>query len=102
MTLETAAKRVVNVRGAFLVEQNFLKIQVPDDTMRAPKELIISASDSIPRQDSNSSLPNKLERTFPCQIEALKRYQSRGERRAKSSLFPIICYPVCYPQIGCV
>jgi hypothetical protein len=39
--------------------------------------------DTIPQQDSTSTMLNKLARTFATQIEALKRYRSAGEQTIK-------------------
>ncbi len=47
--------------------------------MRAARQL--RASENIPQQDSNSNALNKLARTFTTQVEALKRYRSKGEQR---------------------
>jgi hypothetical protein len=39
--------------------------------------------DNIPQQDSAESAFNKLARTFAVQVEALKRYRSRGEQHVR-------------------
>lgn len=41
----------------------------------------LRASDTIPQQDSNGNLVNKLARTFATQVEALKRYRTGGQQR---------------------
>lgn len=41
----------------------------------------LRGSDTIPQQDSNGNLMNKLARTFAAQVEALKRYRSKGEQK---------------------
>jgi hypothetical protein len=48
-------------------------------TLKAARQL--QGSDNIPQQDSNSNMLNKLARTFAGQIEALKRYRSKGEQK---------------------
>ena len=48
-------------------------------TMKAARAL--RGSDTIPQQDSNGNLVNKLARTFATQVEALKRYRSKGEQK---------------------
>ena len=48
-------------------------------TMKAAKQL--RGSETIPQQDSNSNSLNKLARTFTNQVEALKRYRSKGEQK---------------------
>jgi hypothetical protein len=42
---------------------------------------LLRGSETIPQQDSNSTAFNKLTRTFAMQLEALKRYRSKGEQR---------------------
>ena len=41
----------------------------------------LRGSETIPQQDSNGNLVNKLARTFATQVEALKRYRSKGEQK---------------------
>jgi hypothetical protein len=41
----------------------------------------LRGSQTIPQQDSNSNMLNKLTRTFASQVEALKRYRSKGEQK---------------------
>ncbi len=41
----------------------------------------LRGSDTIPQQDSNGNLVNKLARTFATQVEALKRYRTGGQQR---------------------
>ena len=48
-------------------------------TVRAAR--LLRASETIPQQDSNSNMLNKLTRTFATQVEALKRYRSKGEQK---------------------
>jgi hypothetical protein len=48
-------------------------------TLKAARQL--RGSDNIPQQDSNSNMFNKLARTFSSQVEALKRYRSKGEQK---------------------
>ena len=50
-------------------------------TMVAARRL--SQVETIPQQDSASSMLNKLARTFAAQVEALKRYRSAGEQTIK-------------------
>jgi hypothetical protein len=42
---------------------------------------ILRGSETIPQQDSSGNLVNKLARTFATQVEALKRYRSKGEQK---------------------
>ena len=39
--------------------------------------------ETIPQQDSASTMLNKLARTFAAQVEALKKYRSAGEQTIK-------------------
>ena len=48
-------------------------------SMRAARSL--RGSENIAQQDSNSNSLNKLTRTFASQVEALKRYRSKGEQK---------------------
>jgi hypothetical protein len=48
-------------------------------TMQAARQL--KASENITQQDSSSNMLNKLTRTFATQVEALKRYRSKGEQK---------------------
>ena len=48
-------------------------------TMRLARTL--RGSETIPQQDSASNAFNKLARTFASQVEALKRYRSKGEQK---------------------
>lgn len=41
----------------------------------------LKAADTIPRQEHAEKALNKLARTFATQVEALKRYRSKGEQR---------------------
>ena len=41
----------------------------------------LRGSDTIPQQDSSGNLVTKLARTFANQVEALKRYRSKGEQK---------------------
>lgn len=41
----------------------------------------LRGSETIPQQDSNSNSFNKLARTFVGQVDALKRYRSKGEQK---------------------
>jgi hypothetical protein len=41
----------------------------------------LRGSETIPQQDSNGNMVNKLARTFATQVEALKRHRSKGEQR---------------------
>ena len=50
-------------------------------TMVAARRL--SHVETIPQQDSASTMLNKLTRTFAAQVEALKRYRSAGEQTIK-------------------
>jgi hypothetical protein len=54
-------------------------VAVHQATMRAAR--LLRGSDTIPQQDSNSNVVNKLARTFATQVEALKRYRSKGEQK---------------------
>lgn len=42
---------------------------------------LLRGSETIPQQDSASNAFNKLARTFVAQVEALKRYRSKGEQK---------------------
>ena len=48
-------------------------------TMNAAR--LLKGSTTIPQQDANEKVFNKLARTFAAQVEALKRYRSKGEQR---------------------
>ena len=48
-------------------------------TLKAARQL--RGCETIPQQDSNSNSLNKLARTFASQVEALKRYRSKGEQK---------------------
>jgi hypothetical protein len=48
-------------------------------TMKLARTL--RGSETIPQQDSASNAFNKLARTFTSQVEALKRYRSKGEQK---------------------
>src|SRR5262245_16838982 len=50
-------------------------------TMTAARRL--NHCETIPQQDSASNMLNKLARTFPSQMEALKRYRSEGQQTIK-------------------
>ncbi|HEV7277090.1 MAG TPA: hypothetical protein VGN80_12455 [Devosiaceae bacterium] len=54
-------------------------VAVHRSAMKAARAL--RGSETIPQQDSNSNALNKLTRTFVSQIEALKRYRSKGEQK---------------------
>ena len=41
----------------------------------------LRGSETIPQQDSNGNLVNKLARTFAAQVEALKRYRTGGQQK---------------------
>lgn len=41
----------------------------------------LRGSRTIPQQDSNSNMLNKLARTFAAQVDTLKRHRSRGEQK---------------------
>ena len=48
-------------------------------TMAAAERL--GRSDTIPQHETNLNALNKLSRTYAAQVEALKRYRSKGEQR---------------------
>jgi hypothetical protein len=54
---------------------------VHNAAMKAARQL--RGSETIPQQDSNSNAFNKLTRTFAAQVEALKRYRSKGEQKVR-------------------
>jgi hypothetical protein len=54
-------------------------VTVHNAMMKSARSL--RGSDTIPQQDSNGNLVNKLARTFATQVEALKRYRSKGEQK---------------------
>jgi hypothetical protein len=54
-------------------------VTVHNAMMKSARSL--RGSDTIPQQDSNGNLVNKLARTFATQVDALKRYRSKGEQK---------------------
>ena len=54
-------------------------VTVHNAMLRSARSL--RGSETIPQQDSNGNLVNKLARTFATQVEALKRYRSKGEQK---------------------
>ena len=54
-------------------------VTVHNAMLRSARSL--RGSETIPQQDSNGNLVNKLGRTFAAQVEALKRYRSKGEQK---------------------
>ena len=54
-------------------------VTVHNAMLRSARSL--RGSETIPQQDSNGNLVNKLARTFAAQVEALKRYRSKGEQK---------------------
>lgn len=48
-------------------------------TLKAARQL--RGCETIPQQDSNANALNKLARTFTSQVDALKRYRSKGEQK---------------------
>ena len=52
---------------------------VHNATLKAARQL--RGSETIPQKDSNSNAVNKLARTFAAQVEAQKRYRSKGEQK---------------------
>lgn len=53
-------------------------VAIHNATLSAARRL--KGSNTIPQQDSASTMLNKLARTFAAQIEALKKYRSTGEQ----------------------
>jgi len=52
---------------------------VHNATMKAARAL--RGSETIPQQDNNGNLVNKLARSFTTQVEALKRYRTGGQQK---------------------